>query len=178
MWAQVCACTPVCVHVQVCVQPAVSVWALGVSACIMVGVGSMYMCLGVLVHVYACVHVCVCVCMTCSHSSVYVRVHTCRCVLPVYTQLSALSMSHALCSGSPPHPPPAAIPGVSVTLMGHSSHKSRSEESGVAPPGARAGSASKGPACPPHLTLLLQPSRFWRELSPVPPSWARSISTV
>lgn len=125
-----------------------------------------------------CVCACVCVCMTCSHSSVYVRVHTCGYVLPVYTQLSALSMSHALCSGSPPHPPPAAIPGVSVTLMGHSSHKSRSEESGVAPPEARAGSASKGPACPPHLTLLLQPSRFWRELSPVPPSWARSISTV
>lgn len=48
----------------------------------------------------------------------------------------------------------------------------------MAPTGARTGSASKGPACPPHLTLLLQPSRFWRELSPDPPSCAWSISTV
>ena len=111
-------------------------------------------------HVYvfrcACASVYVCVCMPCEHSSVCVCTPVDR-----YTLLSALSVSHALCSGSPLHLSlPAATLEVSVTLLDHSSQESRGEESAGAPPGAGADRASKGPACLPRLTLLLQPSRF------------------
>lgn len=49
----------------------------------------------------------------------------------VYSQLFALSMSHALCST----PLPVAVQEVSVTLMHHSRQGSGGEESGVARPG-------------------------------------------
>ena len=125
--------------------------------------------------------VCVCVCV-CVHDML-----SFLCVCPcAHLWICAFCVHLALCSEDEPcsllwvttPPSPSCHLGVSITLMGHSSHKSRSEESGVAPPEARAGSVSKGLECPPHLTLLLLPSWFWRELSLVPPSCAQSISTV
>lgn len=85
---------PLCVHMQVCVQPAAV--CVGPRVCPHVswwGGVCIYMCFSVFVHEHMCVHD--------MHSFLCVRVHACGYVLLMYTQLSALSMSHALCSGSP-----------------------------------------------------------------------------
>lgn len=93
MWAQVCACT-LCVCTCKCVCSLLRyVWGHGCVRMYPGGGVCIYMCFSVLVHECMCVHD--------MHSFLCVRVHACGYVLLMYTQLSALSMSHALCSGSP-----------------------------------------------------------------------------
>lgn len=117
---------PVCAHaVGTCAACCGMRGAMGVSACTMVG-----LCAHVCVWVCLCMHVCMSAC----HFSVCVQACT---RMPVdmyslvYTQLSALSMRHALCST----PLPVATQDVSVTLMCHSCEGSGGEESGTARPG-------------------------------------------
>lgn len=130
---------PLCVHMQVCVQPAVVCVGPWVCPHVSWWEACAYIC------VLVCSSMSVCVCMTCTHSSVCM----CACLW-----VCAPHVHPALCSDHEPCPLLwfttllVTTQEVSVTLMGHSSQGSRREESG----GHHQGQIQRASALHAHLT--------------------------